>query len=720
MKYVFLVFCLLLISIYLSAQVDAWYSPANSADIAHPYIDVSTAFQVNDPEFIAETLSRAWLSGETFLFTLPDQQGDAIQVSLTASVVMHPGLSARYPGILPFRGFVSDRPETMVRLELTMHGLSAAIFDEAGQMVYQPVTGSHDKFIHYIKGDAAPLRTSTFSCGVTEVADPSPMASFQRTADSLSLRKYRLAVAATGEYTQFHGGTVEAGLAAVVVTVNRMTGIYERDFGVSFELIENNDTLIYTDPFTDPYNNNSPNQMINQNQSNLNDVIGMANYDVGHVLGTAGGGLAGLGVVCNHNSKARGMTGLSSPVGDPFDVDYVSHEVGHQFRGNHTFNFCNGSSGPVPFEPGSGSTIMAYAGLCGINNVQTFSDDYFNAGTLNEVYNFIHTGTGSFCPQMINTGNFAPEVEILSITPIAIPMSTPFKLEAHATDPNDDAITYCWEQIDSGPAAPMNNPAGNSPLFRTRNPTASPVRYFPQLSTVINGTFDLREQLPTYARSMTFRVTARDNNPETGSYDYKVISFVVDDNAGPFRVTYPTASDDVMFAGVPQTVTWDAANTDEFPTSCHAVHILLSLDGGWTWPVELADEVPNTGEAQVILPEEFVSTARIKVKAADNIFYNISEANFTIEEYTSSQNLIEHQVSILPNPAGNYVRITGLEHHNADHITVFDMKGRLVQSLAIDQHVVTPELNVASLSAGLYMIVIQTGHGLICERFVKK
>jgi len=573
---------------------------------------------------------------------LPLPNGGFGIFNILESPIMEPELAAKFPELKTYIGYGLTEGIFNVRFDFTPSGFHAMIRTIDGTIYIDPYShGNIVNYISYYKKDYQPLVSNPFLCEgpvtETEIAEEIRNLVSNGVGNRIGeqLRTYRLALAATGEYTAFHGGTVTAGMNAVVVAMNRVNQIYENEVAVRMILVANNDTLIYTNAATDPYSNNNGSAMLHQNQSNLDAVIGNANYDIGHVFSTGGGGIAGLGVVCRTGQKAWGVTGLPSPIGDPFYVDFVAHEMGHQFGANHSFNgdagFCGGGNRnpSTAYEPGSGSTIMAYAGTCGSQNLQSFSDDYFHGISIDEIVAYTTLSFGNSCPVITATGNNAPVVTVPS-GGFTIPIGTPFSLTGSATDPNGDPLTYCWEEFDLGPAGHPNTPSGNAPIFRSFDPVTSTSRTFPKLTNIINNTQTIGEILPSYSRNLTFRLTARDNRTGGGGVGKSTnLAFSVVSTAGPFQVTSPNTAVNWPALST-QNITWNVANTNTAPVNCVLVNIILSTDGGQTFPLTIVSNTVNDGTEDVVIPDNQTTTARIKIQAADNIFFDMSNANFII------------------------------------------------------------------------------------------
>jgi hypothetical protein len=450
-------------------------------------------------------------------------------------------------------------------------------------------------------------------------------------ASQHSLRVFRIAVAASGEYTQFHGGTVAGARAAIETTLEAVNEIYERELGIRLVVVPDNDRLIFLDPATDPYTfNNASLTTLRENQRITDELIGPDNYDLGIVFNTGKNGLAYIRNVCVDGLKASACIGSATPAGYDFDVGLVAHEIAHQFGANHTFNStlgeCAGNRhGWTAFEPGSGTTLMSYAGLdCEMDRLQEQVDPYFHAKSIEEIRNFV----GSLsCGESIPIDNGSPILE--PPRNYTIPARTPFVLKAAATDPDGDSLTYCWEQLDTGPAQSLGDPDnGQSALFRSFPPSDNPERFFPSLGYLITGEISPAETLPSMERLMRFRVTVRDGKIGRGAVAWGQAVIAVTTNSGPFRVTAPETGAHVHGS---ITVRWDVAGTANPPVQAGQVNLMLSLDGGWSYPITLASGTPNDGEETLVLPPEIsTASARVKVQAADNVFFAISPGDFAI------------------------------------------------------------------------------------------
>ncbi|MBK9087653.1 MAG: IPT/TIG domain-containing protein [Holophagales bacterium] len=625
------------------------------------------------------------------LLELPHPDGSLALFRVIESPVMAPELAAKFPEIRTFRGEGVDDPTASVRFELSPRGFSAMVLSAFGAWYVEPWSRQNrDTVASFHRRDALRDPRSPFECQGPDAHDsgeesgvrsetrdlgpaPMPLASVGPT-----LRTYRLALATTGEYSVAVCGTspTKACVAAeLVVAVNRVTGIYEREVAVRMTLVAGNDAVIYLDGTRDPYTNNSGGAMLGENQSNLDAVIGSANYDFGHVFSTGGGGVAYLRVICSSSSKAGGVTGSSNPTGDAFWVDYVAHEMGHQFGGNHTFNgkqgSCNGNrASSAAYEPGSGSTIMAYAGICGSQDLQPHSDPYFHGKSFDEIVAHVTTGGGASCAASTATSNSAPTVEAGAA--YTIPSQTPFALTGSATDPESDSLTFGWEEFDLGTieAAPPLVDDGSRPIFRSFNPTVGPTRVFPKLADILAGTTTYGETMPATTRTMTFRLTARDNRGGGGGVNSDTTTVTSRATAGPFAITAPASAVSWPAAST-QTVTWNVAGTNLTPISCANVAISLSTDSGASFPTTLLASTPNDGTQPVTLPntQTVGATARVKVACVGNIFFAISRPSFTISAPMSPPTVSDINPSSGTTAGGTTVTITGTNFTGATAVT---------------------------------------------------
>ena len=661
MKKITTLFTVLFVAVGMMAQTSQNYwkdittASAISANDVKSYLPMSSARTLSlDADGIQKYLLAApqeftdAAENKPLVVGIPSPEGEMHAFGIYEISIMEPGLAAAFPEIKTYSGKSLHDPSSFIRITTGSLGFHATVFTGGKTDIIEPVSvGQTGVYACYHLDDAD--GHGPIACGNHDIEEQIDEVFGQMNEDKevfftnkslsvpVNLRTYRLALATTVEFSNQNGGNENSVLNAVTNIMNQVNFIFEHENSIRFILLANTtETFFFGAANSDPYTNGDAGAMIVQNPPQLNNAYGLDGYDIGHVFGKAlGGGVVGLATLSSVCGDEKGR-GVSNTLGPDFFIT-VAHEMGHQFSATHTFNLCDGDNETpsTGYEPGGGSTIMAYAGACTTNTVQQESDAYFHISALEKILAFSTNTTpvgGGGCANVISTPNNTPEASIPMAGGFVIPVRTPFELTGEATDPDGDELNYCWEQYDLGPASPLGMPSSNGtpPLFRSYLPKDNPHRVFPKIETIIGNTIDIREVLPTTTRALTFRMTARDNNNEAGGYDFAQITFTSNVNAGPFRVTAPNDGTESWEVGEYVEVTWDVANTNGPQVNAQSVDIYLSTDGGFTYPVVLLENTKNDGSAFVVVPDEVTSSARVKVKGRGNIFFDISNANFDI------------------------------------------------------------------------------------------
>ena len=644
------------LSFYASAQTGYWQKNPSQSKLSKNFsnrfdIEKGVIFSF-DEELFRKELKKVSATGKTSqTVNFPNEKGDLITFRVTESPVFSKELSLKYPNIKSYSGFALDGSNDKIRFSVSHKGVQSMIVHSSEARTIFMQKDVNNSYVVYSR-DPDVQRNADFICSTK--ASLENQAEFQtiNPIDGQVLRKFRLAVSASGEYTEYHGGTVADALAAINATVTRVNEVFETDLAIHLELIANTDQIIFTDPATDPYSGNLSSNV----QAELSSTIGAANYDIGILFNKApADGNAGfIRAVCIDSRKGSAYASREVPEGDFFDLDFVAHEMGHQFGANHTWSFESEGTG-VQVEPASGTTIMGYAGITGPNDVALNGDDYFHYVSILQISDYVKSIS---CGETINLTNNPPVV--IPTGNFTIPVSTAFVLEGEATDLDvDDVLSYAWEQIDNGVVprtafGPQNLTGAN---FRSQKPTNNPARYFPKLSNLVSGGLTQTapqvntawETVSDVQREMNFSFTVRDNAAGGGQVVTDLVNIFVENSAGPFVVT-SQSTNEVFEAGTEEEITWDVANTEKLPINALAVDIFLSTDGGDTFPIKLAENTVNDGSQLVQLPGIATSEARIMVKASNNIFFAINASDFTIQESELVLNFetLEHEVC-LPN-----------------------------------------------------------------------
>ncbi|HEX9827862.1 MAG TPA: zinc-dependent metalloprotease family protein [Flavobacteriaceae bacterium] len=665
----------LAITIFLNAfslfgQKSSWAKIENindQAQLAKLHLNKNKVqiFELNLSVF-QQTLSAALLQGalknrDQVIIQIPGYNGKLESFKIYEAPVFAPELSVKFPNIKSYAGFSLESQGARLRMSVSPQGVQTMIsYIDRPTLFMQPISKGSNQYVQYGRS-ARGNYMDKFECrtidAINKIFNKKGGTITSKEANDKLLRKYRLVVSTTGEYTQYHddgnagnGDAVVDALAAINATITRVNEVYEMDMAITFEIIGNDNLVVFDDPATDPYSDAA--NLDNWNlelQNTLTSVLGNAAYDIGHLFGASGGGgNAGcIGCVCeddtpspNDLNKGAGYTSPADgiPEGDNFDIDYVAHEIGHQMGANHTFAYVSEGTG-VNSEPGSGTTIMAYAGITGPDDIQPHSDPYFHYHSIDQILDNVAIS----CAITTVIANDPPTAN--AGLDYSIPKGTPYVLKGDATDPNGgDALTYCWEQIDSGVANYLNFGPDllSGSMNRSLSPSSSKDRYIPRFSSVLDG--NVTQTNPTVgsdwetasnvARTLNWALTVRDRSASTISQDgqtsFDLMEITVED-VDPFTVTNPIS----WTQGSTQEITWHVGQTTDIGTiNCQLVNIKLSTDGGLTFPVIIASDTPNDGSYMYPVSSGMpdTSTARLMVEAADNIFYDVSDFDFSISQ----------------------------------------------------------------------------------------
>lgn len=603
-------------------------------------------------------------SVQGMMMSLPMADGSFETFELFDAPVMAPKLAAKFSTIKSYKGYSTSDNSRNLRLDVGPYGFHAAIHSNDGVVYIDPYAkGNKDQYLVYdVKDYVTQIEMDVPLCGTKDELKDLHFDDVMQTRSvdgEIPLRVYRIAIACTGEWGAVRG-TVENAMADIVTGVNRMNQIFENEISIRVVLVDNNELLLNFDGATDPYiDASSGSTMLGLNTSIINSRIGNDAYDLGHVYARScdTGGIARLSSLCDDSSKGGAVTCHYSSNLDYMAANVTSHEIGHQMSAQHTFNNCNGNESlGNGYEPGSGTSIMSYSGLCGgALNLNDGGGIYYHAASLIQIYN--HTRDGGIadaCAELIETSNIEPVISLSYEDNFSIPEDTYFFLEGSATDVNDeDNLTYQWDGYNAGPQSPLGSPIGTAPRFRSFVPRTVPVRFFPEPSSILSGVPDKREVMPVGNMDLKFIFTARDNNTEAGTAVYEDIRFKTVATSEKFEITSQQNAGTTVQIGDPLDITWNVAGTDVAPVNAPTVDVYFSTANAENFSFDnmelLAKGIPNNGAATVYMPNTVTFDGRIIVKASNSIFFTINGGNIKVEEPT------EASVFFSPNPVAQTV-----------------------------------------------------------------
>ncbi|WP_300567939.1 zinc-dependent metalloprotease [Flavobacterium sp.] len=704
---------------------------------------------INPLRAILFSATNRMVSNKGIVITLPNTKGELEQFEMFEASNFEADLQAQFPDIRSYVGRGLTDKEAQLRLSISPQGIQTMLFRSGKETEFiEPY--SQDNKVYAVFNSSRKKGELPFVCSTEDIKTSENLLKNVTTDKSSAgqLLTFRIALSCNGEYANYFGATnsSQSGLvlAAFNNTLTRCNGIFEKDFAIHLNLIANTTSVIYYNTAADPYSS-IPNEA-NWNkelQNTLTAIIGNANYDIGHFLGGGASGWANagcIGCICVNDTTSltdinKGGGTSSSyegiPQGDNFDIDYVTHEIGHQLGANHTYSFTNEGLGKG-VEPGSGSTIMSYAGVTA-QDVQLHSDAYFHGLNIEQVQANMATKT---CQTITPISQGFPVVS--AGNNYVIPASTPFYLTGFATTTGSGPLTYCWEQMNSGTATTTGVNSGASttkiigPNFRSYSPSTSPIRYFPNLATLTAGlqvTQGLEipvEALCSLNRLYNFRLTVRDNSPTlrnistvaVGQTSFSDVEITVNAATGPFDVTSQAINGLILSQGASENITWTVNNTNTLSGSSN-VDILLSTDGGLTYPVVLATNTLNDGLESITVPNIVAPNCRVMVKPTGNVFFDINSKSFAIGTLGVSD--VEFQdFSLFPNPNHGTFAIRFVSKSSDDiKINVHDMRGRQIfEASYSNTGTFNQNITLNKVQSGVYLATITDGSNKTIKRII--
>lgn len=711
------------VSFSLNAQSEIWTRVSKellNKETAQQFEDYQL-FQLNNTLFLTATnrIEKEGVQKNKGQLLLPTSDKKLTNFQAVQSSVIQPELSQKYPSYQFFKVVSKENPFLQGRVSWTAKGLYAH-FVEAGQSTFIEsvrIDGLENIYIVYAGTEQHIERREDLICSnsLFENKPISPPNFNQKAAENTELKTFRLAITATEDFTTETEGTVEGVLSNIINNVTSLNVIYERDLAIRFLLHAKNDRLIFTDTTPSPFSDSrAAFPLWAEHTFVLDSLIGSDTYDLGHVFSAecTGGvsGIAFLAGVCSADKANAVSCVFNGNIAEFRRTLY--HEVGHQLGANHTWSNCGEGTNesqrnpPTAVEPGSGSTVMSYGGVCGPFNIVSNSHDNLHGISILEIKSTLSRDTIT-CFETSPLENTNPTLSIPSDS-FSIPILTPFELIAEASDAENTTLTYSWEQFDTGAVSEVGFPIGQAPSFRAYSPSREPVRVFPRITDIILNRMAAAEVLPDTSRILKFGVTVRDNHPNGGGVTFGQVNFFATAEAGPFLVQYPDSANIEIQRKDSMEIHWDVANTDQAPVNCANVTIYLSFNNGQDFTHLLAEGIPNNGFTKVMTPDTTTNRARIKIKCADNIFFDMSNNRFKIIDKiisSTKEDVFNQKVNLYPNPAKEIVYLNlPTVFQQPIQVSIFNALGRLVKTEEISYKNESFQFNVSEFNTGIYFL----------------